>query len=155
MIKKLRNRIAALILATVVGGTILVGMTPVTSLAKTIPPGGGGSTTTSSCNDTLLTFPAWFKGLTDANCEIESPNAAGGLSTFIWTIVLNLIETMLQLVGYISVGFIIRGGFKYMTSNGDPGEMAKAKKIIMDAIIGLVISILSVAIVNVIAGAIK
>ena len=127
MIKKLRNRIVVLVLATIVGGTVFAGMAPATSLAKTIPPGGGGSTT-STCNDTLLTFPAWFKGLTDANCEIKSPNDAGGLSTFIWTIVLNVIETMLQLVGYISVGFIIRGGFKYITSNGDPGEMAKAKK---------------------------
>jgi hypothetical protein len=42
-----------------------------------------------------------------------------------------------------------------MTSVGDPGEMAKAKKIIMDAVIGLIISILSVAIVNLVSGAIK
>lgn len=153
MIKELRNRMVVLILATVVGGTALAGITPATTLAKTIPPGGGG--TTSTCNDTLLTFPAWFKGLTDPNCEIKSPNDAGGLSTFIWTIVLNVIEAMLQLVGYIAVGFIIRGGFKYITSNGDAGEMAKAKKIIMDAVIGLIISIMSVAIVNLIAGAIK
>jgi hypothetical protein len=33
--------------------------------------------------------------------------------------------------------------------------MAKAKKIIMDAVIGLIISIMSVAIINLIAGAIK
>ena len=59
----------------------------------------------------------------------------------------------LQLAGYISAGFIIRGGFKYMTSIGDPGELAKAKKIITDAIIGLVISLMSVAIVNLVAGA--
>lgn len=132
---------AALLFVASTGGATLSVAVPQTAFA--------------ACNDTLLTFPAWFKGLTDAHCEIKSPTDAGGLGTFIWTIILNVIETMLQLVGYIAVGFIIRGGFKYITSNGDPGEMAKAKKIIMDAVIGLVISIMSVAAVNLIAGAIK
>jgi hypothetical protein len=141
MKKRVQHWIAALLFVASTGGATLSVAVPQTAFA--------------ACNDTLLTFPAWFKGLTDGNCEIKSPTAAGGLSTFIWTIVLNIIEMMLQLVGYIAVGFIIRGGFKYMTSNGDPGEMAKAKKIIMDAVIGLVISIMSVAAVNLIAGAIK
>lgn len=141
MKKRVQQWMAALLFVASTGGATLSVAVPQTAFA--------------ACNDTLLTFPAWFKGLTDANCEIKGPNAAGGLGTFIWTIVLNVIETMLQLVGYIAVGFIIRGGFKYMTSNGDPGEMAKAKKIIMDALIGLVISIMSVAVVNLIAGAIK
>lgn len=150
-IKKIKLALSSLVIT--LSAIVLAGSFTDTVAARPILPSPGG--TTNSCNDTLLTFPAWFKGLTDANCEIESPNAAGGINVFIWTIVLNVIESMLQLVGYIAVGFIIRGGFKYMTSNGDPGEMAKAKKIIMDAIIGLVISILSVAIVNIIAGAIK
>jgi hypothetical protein len=139
--KKIRNWIAALLFVATAGGATL-------SVAAPQP-------VFAACNDTLLTFPAWYKGLTDGNCNIKSPKDAGGLSTFIWTIVLNIIEIMLQAVGYLAVGFIIRGGFKYMTSVGDSSEMAKAKKIIMDAVIGLVISIFSVAIVNLIAGAIK
>lgn len=139
MIKKIRNWIAALVFVAAAGGATVGVAMPQPAYA--------------ACNDTLLTFPAWFKGLTDGNCEIKSPDQAGGLGTFIWTIVLNIVEMMLQLVGYISVGYIIRGGFKYMTSIGDPGEMAKAKKIIMDAVIGLGISLVSVAIVNLVAGA--
>jgi hypothetical protein len=141
MNKKIRNWIAALLFVASAGGATLAVATPQSAFA--------------ACNDTLLTFPAWFKGLTDGSCNIKSPTDAGGLSTFIWTIVLNIIEMCLQLVGYISAGFIIRGGFKYMTSVGEPGEVAKAKKIITDAIIGLVLSIFSVAIVNLVAGAIK
>ena len=137
--KKVRNWVLALLFVTTAGGATLALATPATSYA--------------ACNDHLLTFPAWYKGLQDANCDIKNPNDAGGLSTFIWTIVLNIIEVGLQLAGYISAGFIIRGGFKYMTSIGDPGELAKAKKIITDAIIGLVISLMSVAIVNLVAGA--
>jgi len=141
MNKKIRNWIAALLFVASTGGATLVVATPQTAFA--------------ACNDRLLTFPAWYKGLTDGNCNIKSPQDAGGISTFIWTIVLNVIEFGLQLTGYIATGFIIRGGFKYMTSVGEPAEVAKAKKMIMDAIIGLVISIFAVAIVNVVAGAIK
>lgn len=113
-------------------------------------------TTYAACNDRLLTFPAWFKGLTDANCEIKAPSSTpGGLSAFIWTIVLNVIELGLQLVAYLAIGFIIRGGFKYMTAIGEAGEIEKAKTIIKNAIIGLIISIFSVAIVNFISGAIN
>lgn len=112
-------------------------------------------TANAACDARLLTFPAWYKGLTDGDCNIKSPTAAGGLSVFIWTIALNVIDMAMQAVGYISVGFIIRGGFKYMTAVGDPGEVGKAKKIITDATIGLILAIFSVAIVNFISGAIR
>jgi len=141
MRKKLQNWIMALLFVTTAGGATLAVAAPQPVLA--------------ACNDRLLTFPAWYRGLTTDNCDIKSPTEAGGLQTFIWTIVLNIIEIMLQAVGYLAVGFIIRGGFKYMTSIGDPSEIAKAKKIILDATIGLIISLFSVAIVNMIAGAIS
>jgi hypothetical protein len=139
MSRKIRNWIAALLFVATAGGATFTMATPQPVYA--------------ACSENLLTFPAWYKGLLDGSCNIKSPKDAGGLSTFIWTIVLNIIEMMLQAVGYIAAGFIIRGGFKYMTSVGDPGETAKAKKMVMDAVIGLVISMVSVAIVNLIAGA--
>jgi hypothetical protein len=138
---KIRNWIVALLFATSMGGA---------TLAVAIP-----STTSAACSERVLTFPAWYKGLLTANCDIKSPKDAGGLSKFIWTIALNIIELTLQIVGYLAVGYIIRGGFKYMTSLGEAAEVAKAKKIIMDAVIGLVLSIMSVAIVNIVAEAIK
>jgi len=152
MNKKIYNWLLGLVFTISTGATFTMIM-PQAALARPITD--PNPSPTSSCTDTLLTFPAWFKGLTDANCNIKSPTDAGGLSTFIWTIVLNIIEMCLQLVGYIAAGFIIRGGFKYMTSIGEPAEVAKAKKMITDAIIGLVLSIFSVAIVILVSGAIK
>lgn len=140
------RRIYSFILAAVTA--VIVTTVPSSSIALAAPANSG-------CNDTLLTFPAWFKGLTDGDCNIKSPKAAGGLPVFIWTIVLNIIQVGLQLVGYISVGFIIRGGFKYMTAVGSSGEIAKAKSIITNAVVGLAISMVSVAIVNFVAGALK
>lgn len=134
---------AALLFVTMVGGATATIATPQTSYA--------------ACNDTLLiTIPAWFKGLTvsDSDCSLKSPNDVGGVSNYIWAIALNVVDMILQLVGYITVGFIIFGGYKYMTSAGSPDGMVKARKTVTNAIIGLIISIFSVAIVKIISGAI-
>lgn len=107
------------------------------------------------CNNNFLTFPAWYNGVNkavDGGCEIASPIEVGGFSVFIWRIILNIIEIMLNAVGYLAVAFIIYGGFKYIYSAGSPDGMVKARKTIMNAVIGLIISIMSVAIVNTIAG---
>lgn len=144
MKQKIRNWTAALLFVAAAGGATLSVATP--------------QTTYAACNDRLLTFPAWFKGLTgpEPDCNIKQPGAGkDGLSKFVWTIVLNIIEFMLQLVGYISVGYIIAGGYRFMISAGSPDGMVKSRKTIMNAVIGLVISIFSVGIINAVSGAIK
>jgi len=141
MNKKIRSWIAALLFVASTGGVTATIALPQTSFA--------------ACNERLLTLPAWYNGLVDGDCNVKSPNDAGGISAFIWRIALNVIEAMLQIVGYVSVGFIITGGFKYMTSSGSSDGMAKARTTILNAVIGLGISLFSVAIVNIVAGAIK
>jgi hypothetical protein len=106
----------------------------------------------------LLTFPTWYNGLTkdDASCEIKPVGNESDqvpLKTFLIRVILNITEMILQLVGYAAVVMLILGGFQYITSTGDAGNMSNAKKTITNAIIGLVISLFSVAIVNVVAGA--
>lgn len=147
MRRALKNWIAALVFVASMGGTVLTVALPQTTAAAS-----------PECNGFLLTFPSWYNGLAelhpDGSCGIIQPDqATGGISGFVWKIALNILEFMLQLVGYVSVGFIIVGGFKYMTSAGSPDGMTKSKKTIMNAVIGLVISIASVAIINIIAGA--
>ncbi len=109
----------------------------------------------NSCNNSFLTFPAWYRGLPteskNGNCNIKSPTTGKngeGLSKFIWTIVLNIIDIALQLVGYISVGFIIYGGFTYIVWAGASDRIANARKMIINAVAGLVISLFAVAIIN-------
>lgn len=108
------------------------------------------------CVERLLTFPTWYRGLTESSgsgCSIKSPGT--DLSGFIWKIVLNIIDIALQLVAYIAVGFVIYGGFQYIISGDSSDGMGKAKTTILNALIGLVIAIFSVAIVNIAGGAIK
>ncbi len=108
------------------------------------------------CVERLLTFPTWYNGLTEmkgGNCSIKSPGA--DLSGFVWKIVFNIVEIALQLVAYIAVGFVMYGGFQYIISGDSSDGMSKAKTTILNALIGLVIAIFSVAIVNIAGGAIK
>lgn len=59
-----------------------------------------------------------------------------------------VVNTMIFLLGTVAVIMIILGGIKYATSNGDSSSIKSAKDTIMYAIIGLVVAILSFAIVN-------
>lgn len=51
------------------------------------------------------------------------------------------------LAGALSVLFICYGGFKYVTSQGEPDKIQKAKDTVMYSVIGLVVSISAYAIV--------
>jgi len=109
--------------------------------------------TGDTCTSRFLTFPAWYRGLERNGCDIVPPGTgtATTLTSFIFTIVLNIIEIALQLVAYAAVGYIIFGGFKYLTAAGDPNRITAGRKIITNAIVGLVISFMSIAIVNLVA----
>jgi cysteine-rich repeat protein len=51
----------------------------------------------------------------------------------------NIIRILLGLLGIILVGLIVYAGFLWMTAGGDPKKVETAKKIITNAIIGLII----------------
>lgn len=106
-------------------------------------------TANAACQSRFLTFPAWYDGLTNADCSLKTPQGnANQIGDFVWRIVLNITNLALQIVAYASAGFIIYGGFKYLTSSGTPDRTAAAQKIIQNAVIGLVLSFFSVVIVT-------
>lgn len=106
------------------------------------------------CNeDRVLGIPPWFRGLVkeDGNqCVVIEPAAVGGLQQFIWKIVLNIIDMALVIVGYIAVFFILFGGFQFITGGSSPDQVSKARKTILNAVIGLTIALASIGIVNLI-----
>lgn len=133
--------------------TFMMALTIVTSGAQFAQPAY------AACNDSLLGIPAWYRGLNDgsAACNIKMPQAAGkpDVTKIIMTIGLNVIQAALVLVAYVTIFFIIKGGFGYIISAGDSNGMASAKKTITNAIIGLLIAVFAASIVNAIAGVIK
>ena len=107
------------------------------------------SNASAACSNSFLTFPAWYRGITDSNCDIKGPaKTEDGLQRYIWTIALNVIEIMMQAIGYLAVLFMIYGGFLYMTSNGNPEGAAKGLKTIINASIGIAIGMSAIAIKN-------
>jgi Type IV secretion system pilin len=140
MIKTLKKIGVAMIMAvSVLVGTVFLAPAPTASAA--------------ACTDqsSILTFPNWYRGVytnTGTECNIEFKNGINDT----WVIVTNIVEILIQAVGYVAVGFIIYGGFKYITSQGESAGVTEAKNTITRAVVGLVISIVSVLILNVVVG---
>ena len=59
-----------------------------------------------------------------------------------------ILNYVLSFVGLIAVGFLIYAGFLYLFSGGKEDTVKKAKTIIWDSVIGIIIILLSWVIVN-------
>ena len=111
----------------------------------------------NNCEKPLFgVVPPWYRGLTNADCTIKSPEAGeNGLSIFIWKIVLNVIQMALVLASFIAVFFILYGGFLFITGGGVSAQVEKGRKSIFSAVIGLIISMGAIAITNLIFGLVE
>lgn len=63
-------------------------------------------------------------------------------------VILRIINYVLTFVGLIAVGFLIYAGFLYLFAGANPDGTKKAKEIIFNSIIGIIIILLSWVIVN-------
>lgn len=95
-----------------------------------------------------------FGNCTDPSCAVvKDDSLQQGSSNFA---VKNLINTALYVLAGISVLMIVIGGLRIAISNGEASAITSGKMTILYAVIGLVVAILSYAIVNfVVANAIK
>lgn len=78
----------------------------------------------------------------------DLPSALSGTSGDLKEVVRSIINTILGLLGFIVVIFIIYAGILYVTDGGSGENLDKAKNIIKNSIIGIVIILASFAIVN-------
>lgn len=65
-------------------------------------------------------------------------------------LILAVIQLMLFFAGAIAVLFVIIGGFMYITAGGNEEQAEKGRKALTNAIIGIIIVIMSYAIIRVI-----
>ncbi len=87
----------------------------------------------------------------DAKCELANPAPGQLVSTADFGKLLkDLINILLMFAGAIAVIFLMVGGFQYIASRGNEEATQKAKKTITNAIIGIVLIVMSFAIVNII-----
>ena len=85
-----------------------------------------------------------------SSAATEVKRAAGcyGNTDSLRAIIQTILNSIIAVMGIVAVVFIVIGGVNYMTSQGDPGKLKKAKDTILYACIGLVICALAFAIVN-------
>jgi hypothetical protein len=77
-----------------------------------------------------------------------APSATAGGTTKVNDTIKTVVNVLSAFVGVVSVVMIIFGGFKYITSNGDTGNITSAKNTIIYAVIGLVVVALAQFIVQ-------
>lgn len=92
----------------------------------------------------LLTAGSAFIAATPANAQVDAGLAEVGQtvklsSTDPRTIAVRIINIGLGVIGIVLVALILYAGFIWMTSAGEPDKVGKAKKILINAVIGLVI----------------
>lgn len=65
--------------------------------------------------------------------------AASGEISKIQTFIQSIIQVLVTLSGLTAAAFFVFGGFKYITSSGDPESLDKSKKTILYSAVGLTI----------------
>jgi len=102
----------------------------------------------------LVGVPDVSAALIDTTDNPDNISAATGGEGSFRTLARTIINWFLGFLGFIAVAMIIYGGFLYVTSAGNEDSTGKAKKILIYAVVGIIIILLSFAIVNtVISGA--
>ena len=83
---------------------------------------------------------------------IDNPGMQADKAAELKCVVQNTISIALEIVGALIVVVIIFAGIRYMTSMGNPDRVAGAKKTLVGGIIGLIIVVLSYALVDIVLG---
>lgn len=139
MFQKIKNLILA---AALVLTAALPALVPVTASAAT------NGVKDSICRGTNIATSASNTSDT-AGCAADTSGVgADGL----YTLAAKIVNIFSVLVGIIAVIMIIYGGFKYITSGGDSGNISGAKNTLIYAIIGLVVVALAQFIVRFVLG---
>lgn len=84
-------------------------------------------------------------------CPLDPRTGGPATKSFLGTLVFQIIQIALAVVGSIAVVFLLVGGYRYVIAHGNEELAESAKQTIYHAIIGFVIVILSFAIVRLIA----
>ena len=77
----------------------------------------------------------------------QTAGGVGQIDTFIKSIV----QVLITLVGSVAVIFFIVGGFRYITSTGNPESLDRAKQTILYSAVGLAVALGAFVLMNIIS----
>ncbi len=76
------------------------------------------------------------------------PSGARSGQSDILLVLLAVVDDLLMIAGLVAIGFVIWGGVLYMTSQGSPEQTQKGQATVTNALIGLVLCVMAIAIVR-------
>ena len=132
MPQKIKNYLTVLFSLFVIGVPILI---PASTMAVC-------DTITSNINS----------GVDQATSSGTTSCGSTTISTGIKSIAVTVVNILSVVVGIVAVVMIIYGGFRYITSGGESGNVSGAKNTLLFAIVGLVIVALAQVIVRWVIG---
>ena len=107
----------------------------------------------SSCQQsTFFGLPVWYKYIKNVT---TNPNGSCDFNSFsFWPpdnlllILLAVLDMLFIIGGIVAIVFVIIGGIQFVTSQGEPENIKHARGTILNAVIGLVITIIAASLVN-------
>ena len=109
------------------------------TLAALTAPGAAlafDDATAKSVGFEIQAFTGSFKG-------IQDPAQVGLIDSII-----NILNALLVLIAVAAIAFVIIGGLRYITAQGDEDAIAAAKNTVIFAILGIIVVLLAAVIVN-------
>ena len=96
----------------------------------------------AGCKGGFFGLPAWYKYLQlDDQCQVTNFNVPGDLVL----VALAIIDILLRVAGIAAIFFVVYAGIQYATSQGNPDATAKAQNTIINALIGLALTVVAIA----------
>ena len=143
-LKKLKKSLGLLMGTSLVLSMFIIPQTASADLCGELSKTTGGF---FSCTDTgTTTFTQFEGGLKAPSTEGYDPSLVQ--QTNLRDYVVNIVNFALGFLGLVAVVIIIYGGFTYVIAAGSEEKTGKAKKSIMYAVTGIVIILVSFALVN-------
>ena len=112
-----------------------------------------------SCSKSFLGLKTWFAYFPDNWFKMSGDKNVCALNnnfgllpksgpSGLLLIALAILDDLIRIVALVAVGFVIYGGIQYITSQGSPDATKRAQQTIINALIGLAIALIAVAIVS-------
>lgn len=137
---------------------VALALTPAILFASLyVAPAQQAAAVAQDCTKSFLGLPAWYKYLESTpwpECDINGPRETSDPSSpFNWPkaagfVGIAVFEALLRIAALVAVVYVVYGGFRYITSQGEPEGAKSARETILNALIGVVIAIAAASIVS-------
>jgi hypothetical protein len=141
MIKKFKSLIVIAITTLAIGAPALVPALAATAVADNSNITGG------LCTGVDTATGGAGSSTSGSDCTTDTTSTTG-----LYALAAKAVNIFSVIVGVVAVIMIVYGGFKYITSGGDSGNVSGAKNTLIYAIVGLIIVALAQFIVHFVLG---